>query len=570
MRIGPKWGWFLGFSAVFAALAAFVFWGCWATNVTFIAPDDPISFRTAYGDILVGWLNGFLTTGRVLPTDILWSGLFGTPLFCRELKYAVAIYCAALGMAYFLRGRGLSRMASYGAGLLLAFCGYWFTLFSAGHGGWFVWMTYGVFAFGLIDRAVSGGKIRHWLLLGLVIAWGSFHQPDLWLMFTAFTGAYFVFCVAVERPSPKPLLLGVAVSAVVFALVGSASIRYAFAESLAGRQNQIAESKGSSLSGGKEVANDDEARWIFVTNWSLPPAEAAEFVDSRVNGDTSCPFVLSINGPKGVRPYAGALGRPYKAKQGNYRQHSLYVGWVTCLLAFAGIILSMIRPPNHSTSRPPNHSIVVFFAVAAVFFFLLSLGRNCGSLYRLIYVLPFGDSMRAPVKWHHLTEFCLCVLAGFGISVAGRWLDAFAKGNARLALSFKCALVALVFWGAADLAVEARRFCAPVDYSKAVRSGCKSDLTVLSRRQFQDPGVAEAVRLGRIVSVASWLGNPDAYLVQYLEPMKPASPAKPKPLPLALGIVSVLSAVIAAGVAVSRRFGATVFGEPGSVAEAAP
>ena len=50
------------------------------------------------------------------------------------------------------------------------------------------------------------------------------------------------------------------------------------------------------------------------------------------------------------------------------------------------------------------------------------------------------------------------------------------------------------------------------------------------------------VRHGYIVSVASWLGNPDAYLVQVLEPLKPLKPVEPKPLPLALGILSVLSA----------------------------
>lgn len=40
-----------------------------------------------------------------------------------------------------------------------------------------------------------------------------------------------------------------------------------------------------------------------------------------------------------MRPYTGALGRPLGATAGNYRQHSLYVGWVTCLLALLGVVL---------------------------------------------------------------------------------------------------------------------------------------------------------------------------------------------------------------------------------------
>ena len=55
------------------------------------------------------------------------------------------------------------------------------------------------------------------------------------------------------------------------------------------------------------------------------------------------------------------------------------------------------------------------------------------------------------------------------------------------------------------------------------------------------------VRAGYIVSVANWLGSPDAYLVQVLQPMKPAQPATPKPLPLTLGIVSVLAALATLG-----------------------
>jgi len=549
---------FLVFSAIFAVLAAFVFWGCWSIGVTHISPDDSVGFSASYGDVLTRWWNGFLTTGKMQPTDILWSGLVGSPLFCRELKYVVAIYCAGLGLAYFLRGRGLSSIASFGAALLLAFCGYWLTLFSAGHGGWFIWMTYGVFAFGLVDRAVAGGKVRHWLLLGLVVAWASFHQPDLWLLFTAFTGAYFVFRIVVVRPAWKSLACGVALAAASFLLVGAPSFHHAFFEALAGRAGQIEESKGSALSGGTKVSDDNEARWIFVTNWSLPPSETAEFVRSRLNGDTSCPLTLSVNRAKGMRPYTGALGRPYKASEGNYRQHSLYVGWVTVLLAVIGVALGKGRRKKEEvrSNKEEGREDIIFFAVAAILFWLFSMGRYVEPVYRIVYALPFGDSLRAPVKWHHLTEFCICVLAGFGISALWRWIEVFAEAKSpRLVLVLKCALVALVLIGAADLAVEAKRFCAPVDYTKAIQKGCSAQLTVLTRQQFQDPQVAEMARRGLIQSVASWLGSPDAYLVQVLQPLKAPKPATPKPVPLALGIVSVVAAIGVVVLSCRRKLG---------------
>jgi hypothetical protein len=51
------------------------------------------------------------------------------------------------------------------------------------------------------------------------------------------------------------------------------------------------------------------------------------------------------------------------------------------------------------------------------------------------------------------------------------------------------------------------------------------------------------VRNGQIISVANWLGNPEAFLVQVLNPIKPPSPAKTDPIALAVGLISLLCAV---------------------------
>ncbi|MBP5286228.1 MAG: hypothetical protein ILO34_09040, partial [Kiritimatiellae bacterium] len=172
MRFGPSQGWFAAFTAAYAALAAFVFWGTWSLSSAPVMPDCAVAYAP---DHAAAFCRRWLESGKFVPGDII--AFLGSPYFWTELQYVVADYCAALGLVYFLRGRGLGRLASYGAGLLLAFSGYWLTLFSAGHLGWFQWMTYGVFAFGLVDRALAGGRLRHWILLGAVLAWGSFYQP---------------------------------------------------------------------------------------------------------------------------------------------------------------------------------------------------------------------------------------------------------------------------------------------------------------------------------------------------------------------------------------------------------
>ncbi|MGN0832063.1 MAG: hypothetical protein ACI4RD_00260 [Kiritimatiellia bacterium] len=467
--------WPLGFTAVFAVLMAFVFWGAWSPDVSPVMPDDSVSHPLSFGTQWRGAVNGFLANGKFVPGDLLWNFPLVSKYWLQEFKYAFAAYCAALALAYFLRGRGLSPLAAYGAGLLLGFCGYWFSLFSAGHGGWFVWMTSGVFAFGLADRAVRYGQWRHWLLLGACVAWGSFYQPDLWLLFTLLTGAYTLAVCRWERRFPWR---GMLVAALAFGIIGAPSFRDAFANSLAGRDQQIAEATaqcttGAAADSAAKAAAEREARWIFVTNWSLPPGETAEFVIPRLNGDTSCPMTLQLGRAAGrdVRPYTGALGRPHGATAGNYRQHSLYVGWITCLLALCGVIASCSRLSADKCARRP----VLFFACAAVLCWLLSLGRFCAPLYRLVFMLPFGDYLRAPVKWHHLTELCLCVLAGFGLEALLRFLSA--KLGPRTALA-AVGLAAVV--GAADLARIDRLYCAPIDLTAVRGQNAAADCVLRS------------------------------------------------------------------------------------------
>ena len=532
---------FLLFTVVFSVLVAFVFWGTWSLDVAPVMPDNVIVHSMAYSDTVAAVVRKFFEQGKLIPSDILWDGLLISPYFCQELKYAVALYCAGLGLAYFLLGRGLKPLAAYGAGLLLAFCGYWASLFSAGHGGWFEWMTYGVFAFGLADRAVRLGRLHHGLLLGACVAWGSFYQPDLWLLFTVFTGLYFIWCCVRERTFPWKVML---VAAVAFFAIGAPSFRHALVNDLAGRDSQIA--AGETLSPKDAAKGDkDEARWIFVTNWSLPANEVAEFVVPRLNGDTSCPLTLSLarRAGKSTQPYTGALGRPKDAPSGNYRQHSLYVGIVTCLLALVGVGFNLKRRE------------VWFFALAAVVFTLFSLGRFCEPVYRLVYALPFGDYLRAPVKWHHVTELSLCVLAGYGLAALME-LKFMQNQVATLALC------AVVFLGAFDCARIDSLYCAPVNLRRARATNSDMRLTVLPRTEFARPEVAAWVREGRVVSLANYMGHPDYFLVGILSPRHPNKETLPPfTTATALGILSLLSSlavIILAARSVSRTHAADV------------
>ena len=533
MKLKEKHCWFLGFTAVFAALVGFVFWGTWSTDFAPVMPDSPIVYSPDY---FVNWCRGWMRDGKLIPNDICRIA----PYFFQELNYAMPMYVSGLAMAYFLRGRGLSYLACYGAGLFLGFCGYWCTLFSAGHGGWFFWMTYGIWPFGLLDRAVRKGKIKNWLLLGATVGWAAYWQTDLWLLFMVLTGSYFSCRCVAERKLPWR---GMLIAAASMFMIGGAAFRSALVNDLAGRDKQIAEGQTVSPKD-KATVDEREKRWIFVTNWSLPPSETAEFFIPRINGDTSCPLTLSLGARygTGVKPYMGALGRPKDAPAGNYRQHSLYVGLVTCLLALLGVVLALLRTRGGVSVRTD----IAFFAVAALLCWLLSMGRYCEPVYRVVFSLPFGDYLRAPVKWHHLTEFAICVLAGFGIECLLSLLSR-VSGLKSFALPIVGAIVLI---GAIDLARIDHLYCAPVDLREARRQNCNFQMTFLRKGDFNNPQVAAMVRQKKIVSLAQ--PNSDTYLVGVLQPWGPHKdmPWPPMGFQTWLGIISALAALAVVGASI--------------------
>ena len=524
-----KLGSFIAFTAMFAVAAMIVFWGTWGSCVGFIAPDDSIFFPYDYEDTLLNWRNMFYTTGKAHPLDLLWSGLIVSPVSCSQFKYIVPAFLSAIALSWFLHGKGLSQLASYSAGLFLAFSGYWITLFSAGHGNWFIWMSYGVFAFGLIDRAVSSGRYRYWLLLGLSVAWASFYAPDVWLLFSFFTFLYLVYKLILFKKFP---FKGLICSLFVFFAIAAPSIYLAFSQDLARRDKQIEEAKPAQH--GQKV-DDKEQRWVFATNWSMHLEDTLEFFIPRYQGDTSCPLTLSINKEKGTVPYTGAIGRPINAKKGNYRQHSLYVGLVTCIFALIAVVFLFDGKKTDDKEIKFLRYDVAFFFVSAIVFWLFSLGRNCEFVYRMVFALPFGDYLRAPVKWHHLTEFCIVTLSGFGIHYI---LKSFSGNKWALRL-----VVLFAIFGALNLAWEARYFCAPVDYSNAIKKNCSSRLAAVPLQQLRHPSIRSMVDKGYVVPMADWLGDPNTKLIQVLEPVRPLKPVPAQHIPLILGLISVGSAI---------------------------
>ena len=472
----------LALTVLYVVCMGGIFWGTWSLDRAPVEPDNPTFYPI---NELAQWFQALVAGHDFVPSDLMH--VLGGMYFWQELQYALAGYLAALGLAFYLRGRGLSHFAAAAGGGAYGLMGYTFTLFSAGHLGWFIWMMYGPFAFGLVDRAVRKGKWRNWALLGAVLAWGAARQPDMWLLFTALTFAYGVWALMREWKNVKfsRILAGVAVTAAVACAIGLPQFTRALTQDLAGREAQIAATSGK----GEDAAVDKSAdeRWRFCTSWSLPPEDTLEFIVAEVNGGSNDPRVSPTN------PYRGRLGQqivvpanaagqkhpvtgaPLKAGETiwmPYRQHSLYFGVLTVLFALLGLIgwwhyaLRKPQTANHE-SRITNHeprptfSDVPFWIGAGILMYLCALG--CFTpFYKLVFALPFGGSLRAPVKFVHLLEFCVAALAGFGFEAAWR---GFRRDGKVAPFGLKCVLGVLAVANVINLAYIDSKYCAVEDVS---------------------------------------------------------------------------------------------------------
>ena len=456
----------LALTVLYVVCMAGIFWGTWSLDRAPVEPDNPTFYPI---NELAQWFQALVAGHDFVPSDLMH--VLGGMYFWQELQYALAGYLAALGLMFYLRGRKLSHFASAAGGAAYGLMGYTFTLFSAGHLGWFIWMMYGPFAFGLVDRAVRKGKWRNWALLGAVLAWAAARQSDMWLLFTVLTFAYGVWTLVREWKRVKFLrvLAGVGVTAVVACAIGLPQFTRALTADLAGREAQIAATSGKDAN--ETVDKSADERWRFCTSWSLPPEDTAEFVCAEIHGGSNDPRVSPTN------PYKGRLGQqivvpanaagqkhpvtgaPLKAGETiwmPYRQHSLYFGLLTVLFALAGLVgWWHYRKDGSGIWRD-----VPFWFGAGVLVYFCALG--CFTpFYKLVYALPFGGTLRAPVKFVHLLEFCVAALAGFGFEAAWR---AFKKeGTAPFGL--KAVLVVLAAANVVNLAYIDSKYCAVEDVS---------------------------------------------------------------------------------------------------------
>lgn len=413
---------FLAFSSFFWACLIFIFAPALPVGMGLPVPDYNNLFNTWSWIELFEGLCGEKT---LFLSPLFPLGLIASTQWGMELLWLVTSFCGGLSMAFFLRTRGVSDWSSYGGGLLFGFIGYMFTLFSAGHATNAMTWAFVALPFAFLNQCLERRRLIDFVLLGASMAW-CMPQSDVWLLFMYLLSAYGLwrtFCL--WRSDKKTDFLWklypkFIISVVVVFAVGGAHIKNEFYSALAGREQQFAEA--STLQPGHDTKSDPkieaqkkQERWIFSTNWSLPPEDALEFIVPGIFGDTSFqpPY-----------PYWGRLGQPADFQKGrmmpNYRQHSVYMGGITILLALIGLLgwRCARRAPHTSSAISADAKIfedVPFFGIAFFIIVIVAMGRYTPIYQGVYHTLPFMKTMRCPVKFLHVAELCLATLAGFGI-----------------------------------------------------------------------------------------------------------------------------------------------------------
>ena len=385
-------------------------WPAMKAGAALASPDSPIDFKFAgVTSAFVDFINFVRPTA--LSHDILFKLAASPETYC-DWGYVLSTVLLSMAMFCYLRILGLGNLACAFGALSMAFSGYHFTLFSAGHRGYMASMPYAVFMLALVESAVIAPKWYHFALMAVCAAAAISLQPDIFIIILIFIVLYAVvrslYSLRIAGGRQPAVRLargwaaGVAVGLVVFAAFGIPSVNGVLSYARSLRESQI-ESAVSAT--GAEEESAEKARWIFATNWSLPVKEAAEI---------AVPCLRGYDTGNGEVPYWGALGRSWEfpsAGSGampNYRQHTIYMGVIQIGLVVFAVISAIMRRGGRSRVT------ALFWCAAVAAAILLAFGRNA-PFYRLFYILPEMDKIRCPVKFLHAAEIGVAVLAAIGM-----------------------------------------------------------------------------------------------------------------------------------------------------------
>jgi hypothetical protein len=263
--------------------------------------------------------------------------------------------------------------------------------------------------------ALVSPAIKSWWLRGLLaggaVGLSIIEGFDNGAIFSIYVGifGFFVCCFGSSEGSGAKRFVN---STAVVALTASfaAVVAYQAIQSVIGTSI-----KGMTLTAEQQMP--DEQKWDWATQWSTPKLETLRVV---IPGLFGYRMDATMQGDKGGE-YWGTTGQ-----QPGWEQHRIgfprhsgsgeYAGVLVVLVAFWAILRAL--PKGQSVFSERDRRIILFWAVAAVISLVLAWGRHA-PFYRMIYLLPYFNTIRNPMKFMHAVHLALMILCAYGFD--GLW-----------------------------------------------------------------------------------------------------------------------------------------------------
>jgi len=363
----------------------------------------------AVGNIREAWLGlnwlGFAQPGGGVRLGHLLFTALG-PFFFLKIVAPLSLILLGLSAGYFFRQLKLAPLACVLGGLAAALHSDFLGNACWGQISRPLSLAASFLALGLTENA---GGWRGWariMLAGMVVGWGVMEGFDVGAIFSIFVAIYLVFRSLAGGPGApvRKLADGVIRVAVVAGFAGFIAVQTI--HGLVG--TQIINVKGM----GQDQKTKTE-RWDEATMWSLPKKETLALVVPGLFG-----YRMQGIGPDpgDGSYYWGAIGQTpgwETHHQGNPRfgGGGPYSGVLVVVLALWALCNSFSKSQCAFTAT--QRRLIWFWAGMALICLLFAYGRHA-PFYQFFYALPYASTIRNPVKFIHIFDWCLVVLCAFG------------------------------------------------------------------------------------------------------------------------------------------------------------
>jgi len=333
------------------------------------------------------------------------------PLWFSRLYAPLALLLLGLSAWYCLRQFGLGQPACVLGGLAAALNSGFFSASCWGVAGHAITVGMSFLAVAALTSRASGQSWVRAALGGLALGMAVTEGADIGAIFSVFV-AGFVVWHAWQAEGPRAKNLGLGVLRVALAAVCAVALATEVLHELL-----VTDVEG--IAEGTERNNQTkEGHWNWVTQWSLPKAEALGLVVPGL-------FGYKVDSTDGAA-YWGATGRDaawerYLAgkREGpppsgfiRFVGGGNYVGVPIALLAVWTAAQCFRR--KNSVFAPSERRLLWFWLGSAVVSLLLAFGRYA-PFYRWVYWVPHFSDIRNPVKFIHMFSFSLVILFAYGV-----------------------------------------------------------------------------------------------------------------------------------------------------------